>query len=86
MIEPNSLSNLATNMNVPKCQQAQIAYMTCVPYAIKQLATLPNAAQYVDAANGGWLGWPDNMQKFVQIVSQVLISAGIILYNYKLFK
>ena len=77
LIEPDSLPNLATNMNVQKCQQAQTAYMTCIPYAIQQLATLPNVVQYVDAAHGGWLGWPDNMQKFTQIIKTVLTSAGI---------
>jgi cellulose 1,4-beta-cellobiosidase len=76
IIEPDSLPNLATNMNVQKCQQAQTAYMTCISYAIKKLATLPNVYQYVDAAHGGWLGWPDNAQKFSQIISQVLQSAG----------
>jgi len=76
LIEPDSLPNLATNMNVAKCEQAQTAYMTCIPYAIKQLATLPNVVQYVDAAHGGWLGWPDNMQKFTQIIKTVLTTAG----------
>eukprot|EP01084_Bolivina_argentea_P287716 493693_1 len=76
IIEPDSLPNLATNMGVQKCQQAQNAYMTAIPYAIKQLATLPNVYQYVDAAHGGWLGWPNNMQKFVTIISQVLQTAG----------
>lgn len=76
LIEPDSLPNLATNMNVAKCAQAQHAYMTAIPYAIKKLATLPNVVQYIDAAHGGWLGWPDNMQKFTQIIKQVLQSAG----------
>eukprot|EP00483_Globobulimina_turgida_P001898 UN01900 len=76
IIEPDSLPNLATNMNVAKCAQAQTAYMTAIPYAIQKLATLPNVVQYVDAAHGGWLGWPDNAQKFGQIMSQVLQTAG----------
>jgi len=76
LIEPDSLPNLATNLNVAKCQQAQTAYMTCIAYAIKKLAAIPNVVQYVDAAHGGWLGWPDNMQKFSQIMKTVLTSAG----------
>jgi cellulose 1,4-beta-cellobiosidase len=76
LIEPDSLPNLATNMNVQKCVQAQTAYKTCISYAIRQLATLKNVHQYVDAAHGGWLGWPDNMQKFVPIISEVLQGAG----------
>ena len=83
LIEPDSLPNLATNLNVAKCQQAQTAYMTAIPYAIKKLASLPNVVQYVDAAHGGWLGWPDNMQKFTQIIKTVLESAGMIyIYIY----
>jgi cellulose 1,4-beta-cellobiosidase len=76
IVEPDSLPNLATNMDVAKCQQAQTAYVTCIAYAIKQLATIPNMAMYLDAAHGGWLGWANNMQKFVPIVKQVLTEAG----------
>jgi cellulose 1,4-beta-cellobiosidase len=76
LIEPDSLPNLATNLNEPKCQQAQTAYMTCIPYAIQQLGTLSNVYQYIDAAHGGWLGWPNNMQQFTQIIKQVLTTAG----------
>ena len=85
LIEPDSLPNLATNMNVQKCAQAQTAYLTCIPYAIQQLATLDNVWMYVDAAHGGWLGWPDNMQKFVQIIQQVLQTAGTSIYNIYIY-
>jgi len=76
VIEPDSLPNLATNLAVPKCQQAQIAYTTGVAYAIQKLSALSNVHIYVDAAHGGWLGWAANLNAAVTIFSQVLTQAG----------
>jgi len=76
IIEPDSLPNLATNLNVPECQQAQTAYKTCIAYAIQTLSQQPNTYLYVDAAHGGWLGWQNNMEKFAPIVKEVLTMAG----------
>jgi len=75
-IEPDSLGNLATNMNVDKCKQAEQAYLTGISYAIQQIATVSNVVQYVDAAHGGWLGWDDNRQKIAQVFNNVLTKAG----------
>jgi cellulose 1,4-beta-cellobiosidase len=50
------------------------AYKVGIPYAINQLSTLSNVAMYLDAAHGGWLGWSNNLNAFVQTVS----SLGII--------
>jgi len=76
LIEPDSLPNMATNLDMPTCQQAQIAYETGIAYAVKTFAQLSNVYQYIDAAHGGWLGWPNNMQAFVQVVQGVLQNAG----------
>jgi cellulose 1,4-beta-cellobiosidase len=76
IIEPDSLPNLATNMNLQKCAQAQNAYMHGAAYAIKQLATIPNVAIYIDAAHGGWLGWENNRVKAASIFADVLNLAG----------
>ena len=76
LIEPDSLPNLATNLDNPTCQQAQIAYETGIAYAVKTFSQQSNIYQYIDAAHGGWLGWPNNMQKFVTIVQSVLQNAG----------
>eukprot|EP01113_Clastostelium_recurvatum_P012258 TRINITY_DN1634_c0_g1_i1.p1 TRINITY_DN1634_c0_g1~~TRINITY_DN1634_c0_g1_i1.p1 ORF type:complete len:418 (-),score=107.59 TRINITY_DN1634_c0_g1_i1:61-1221(-) len=77
VIEPDSLPNLATNLNIAKCGQAQSAYKQGVAYAIKQLAAVgPNVHQYIDAAHGGWLGWPNNLVAGSQIFSEVLQLAG----------
>ncbi|KNG82745.1 1,4-beta-D-glucan cellobiohydrolase C [Aspergillus nomiae NRRL 13137] len=48
VIEPDSLANLVTNLNVEKCANAQDAYLECTDYALKQL-NLPNVAMYLDA-------------------------------------
>jgi cellulose 1,4-beta-cellobiosidase len=76
IIEPDSLPNLATNLNIAKCQQAENAYINGVAYAIQQLAAQSNLYLYLDAAHGGWLGWPNNLQAAAQIYLQVLNLAG----------
>jgi len=76
IVEPDSLPNLATNLNIPKCQEAESAYINGVAYAIKQLSQQSNVYIYLDAAHGGWLGWPNNLQAASQIFLQVLNLAG----------
>lgn len=53
-IEPDSLANLVTNLDVEKCANAQDAYLECTNYAITQL-DLPNVSMYLDA---GMLKFP----------------------------
>jgi cellulose 1,4-beta-cellobiosidase len=71
VIEPDSLPNLATNQADPHCGNSatQAAYKTGIPYAINQIATCSNVHMYLDAAHGGWLGWPNNLQSFTQTVN-----------------
>jgi len=76
VVEPDSLPNLATNLGVAKCTQAQTAYINGVAYAVQQLSTLSNVHIYVDAAHGGWLGWQQNLNSAVTIFQQVLTLAG----------
>jgi cellulose 1,4-beta-cellobiosidase len=76
IIEPDSLPNLATNQGDPHCGNSATtaAYTIGIPYAVNQLAKLaPKASIYVDAAHGGWLGWDDNLQKFVTAFRQLNI-------------
>ena len=49
---------VVTNQAVPKCGNAAPVYERSISYAIAHLSKLPNVAIYVDAAHGGWLGWP----------------------------
>jgi len=79
VIEPDSLPNLATNMGDPHCGNSATvtAYETCIPYAINQLATVPNVFQYLDAAHGGWLGWTSNLQSYAQTVKSLNIISRL---------
>lgn len=72
VVEPDSLPNLVTNLDDPKCGSTATttAYRTGITYAVKTLAAAcPEATIYLDAAHGGWLGWPDNLQKFASEIS-----------------
>eukprot|EP00026_Physarum_polycephalum_P009634 Phypoly_transcript_09763.p1 GENE.Phypoly_transcript_09763~~Phypoly_transcript_09763.p1 ORF type:complete len:387 (+),score=53.97 Phypoly_transcript_09763:125-1285(+) len=76
IIEPDSLPNLATNLDVPKCAEAQNAYVSGIAYALRQFSAQSNLYMYMDAAHGGWLGWPNNLQAISQIFQKVLAMAG----------
>jgi cellulose 1,4-beta-cellobiosidase len=75
LLEPDSLPNLATNMNIPACQEARTGYIEGVAYAIKAL-NLPNVSIYLDIAHSGWLGWDGNREKAAKIYKQTLKLAG----------
>jgi len=75
VVEPDSLANLVTNMGNAKCQAAEPYYKRGIAYAVAKLS-LPNAFLYLDAAHAGWLGWPKNIVKAVQIYKDVLVMAG----------
>lgn len=75
VIEPDSLANMITNMDVPKCQGAATAYRELTVYAIQQLA-LPNVSMYFDGGHGGWLGWPANLAPAAQMFAQLRTQAG----------
>ncbi|HVU03069.1 MAG TPA: glycoside hydrolase family 6 protein [Polyangiaceae bacterium] len=75
IVEPDSLPNLATNMNQPKCAASADAYRQGVAYAIRTLSA-PNVFLYLDAAHSGWLGWPNNQTATAQIFKEVLDAAG----------
>ncbi|PYI25863.1 1,4-beta-D-glucan cellobiohydrolase C [Aspergillus indologenus CBS 114.80] len=75
VIEPDSLANLVTNLNVAKCANAQSAYLECTNYALEQL-NLPNVAMYLDAGHAGWLGWPANQQPAANLYASVYKNAS----------
>ena len=60
VIEPDSLPNLVTNIDLQTCKDSASGYREGVAYALKQL-NLPNIMMYIDAGHGGWLGWNDNL-------------------------
>lgn len=74
-VEPDSLANLITNMNVQKCQKAAPAYKTLTNYALKAL-DLPNVSMYLDAGHAGWLGWPANLAPAADLFTEIYKAAG----------
>ncbi|OQN95632.1 putative 1,4-beta-D-glucan cellobiohydrolase C [Cryoendolithus antarcticus] len=75
VIEPDSLGNLVTNLNVAKCQEAQPAYESGVEYAMKTL-NFANVAMYLDAGHAGWLGWSANIGPAAQLFARLYKAAG----------
>ncbi|KAH7359758.1 cellobiohydrolase-like protein II precursor [Pyrenochaeta sp. MPI-SDFR-AT-0127] len=75
VIEPDSLPNLVTNINLQTCKDSASGYREGVAYALKQL-NLPNVAMYIDAGHGGWLGWNDNLKPGAQELASVYKNAG----------
>ncbi|KAJ3000681.1 hypothetical protein HDV02_004366 [Globomyces sp. JEL0801] len=84
IIEPDSLPNLATNLQTfpETCGKATPDYEGGVAYALAQL-TLPNVYQYIDCAHGGWLGWEDNQSKMIPIFKRVIEAAKSLNPNVK---
>ena len=75
ILEPDSLPNLVTNMEMERCKVAGPAYREGITYAIQKLSRVPNAYIYLDIAHSGWMGW-DNPAKAAEIYRQVLQDAG----------
>jgi cellulose 1,4-beta-cellobiosidase len=75
VLEPDSLANLVTNLDNPRCAGVAGIYKRGIAYAISKLA-LPHVALYLDAAHAGWLGWPRNLARSIPIYKEVLAMAG----------
>ena len=75
ILEPDSLGNLVTNLNIPKCSEARDVYVDQTAYAIRKLA-LPNVSIYLDAAHAGWLGWDHHRENLIKVYKKVLRAAG----------
>ena len=85
VIEPDSLPNLATNLDEPRCGNpaTRAAYSNGVAYAINTLASrAPHASLYLDAGHGGWLGWPQQADKFANVVSDLANNAHLHLRGF----
>lgn len=79
VIEPDSLPNLATNNDDPRCGNiaTKTAYMDGVAYAVTQLATKTSAIIYIDGAHGGWLGWEDNANDFAAMIGEMNVAKHV---------
>ncbi|KAK0672371.1 family 6 putative glycoside hydrolase [Cercophora samala] len=74
VLEPDSLGNLVTNLNIPLCAGAVDVYRDGIAHAITQLQQ-DNVHLYIDAAHGGWLGWNDNLPLAADEFAEVLKRA-----------
>ncbi|HEY6176736.1 MAG TPA: glycoside hydrolase family 6 protein [Kofleriaceae bacterium] len=74
VIEPDSLPNLVTNLNVTACGQANSTgiYATAIQYALNKLHAIPNVYTYLDIGHSGWLGWPNNASGAVTLFTNVI--------------
>ena len=75
VVEPDSLANMVTNMNVAKCSGAASTYKAGVTYAMQQLNTV-GVYMYLDAGHAGWLGWPANLGPAAQLFADLYKNAG----------
>jgi cellulose 1,4-beta-cellobiosidase len=75
VVEPDSLANMVTNLNVAKCANAERAYKAGVTYALQQLASA-GVYSYVDAGHAGWLGWDANLAPAARLFADLYKSAG----------
>ncbi|KAL6866287.1 1,4-beta-D-glucan cellobiohydrolase cel6c [Amphichorda felina] len=75
VIEPDSLPNLITNIDLQSCQDSAEGYREGVAYALKTL-NFPNVVMYIDAGHGGWLGWNDNLAPGAKELASVYTAAG----------
>jgi cellulose 1,4-beta-cellobiosidase len=81
VVEPDSLPNLVTNLSIPKCAEAQSsgAYAKGVQHALDKLHAIPNVYTYLDVAHSGWLGWDNNFEPSVKLITETIkgTSAGV---------
>lgn len=75
VVEPDSLANLATNIGHPHCgnRATQAAYKEGITYAVQQLTSKTDATVYLSAAHGGWLGWEDNLEKYLNLLKEMAL-------------
>jgi len=80
IIEPDSLPNLITNKGDPRCGNPATtrAYHAGISYAIQQLSLkTPKTTLYLDASHGGWLGWVNNLQSYLDLVFELELDEHI---------
>ncbi|MBN2738415.1 MAG: glycoside hydrolase family 6 protein [Spirochaetales bacterium] len=74
IIEPNSLSNLITNLFTSDCAAANGpgGIAEGIQYALNELNTLGNTYCYVSIESSSWMGWPDNLKNAIQIYGNTI--------------
>src|SRR5215475_3560611 len=74
VVEPDSLPNLVTNLNLQTCATANSTniYAQGVQYALNKLHAIPNVYTYLDIGHSGWLGWPNNASGAVTLFTSII--------------
>jgi len=77
IIEPDSLPNLVTNLNLASCATVNSngAYVQGVQYALSKLHAISNVYNYVDIGHYGWLGWPTNFGPAITLIGNTIKGA-----------
>jgi len=75
VLEPDSLANLVTNLNIESCANAAGAYKAGIAYAISKFQDR-NVAVYLDIGHSNWLGWSSNLQPTAELLAEVKRWAG----------
>jgi cellulose 1,4-beta-cellobiosidase len=75
ILETDSVPNLVTNLDLPKCGAADAPFRRLLAYAAAKLSRA-GAHVYLDAGHAGWLGWDGNRKKVVEIYRDILARAG----------
>ncbi|HEV2961394.1 MAG TPA: glycoside hydrolase family 6 protein, partial [Candidatus Angelobacter sp.] len=77
VIEPDSLPNLVTNLNLAPCAAANSSgvYVKGVQHAINTFHAISNAYLYLDIGHSAWLGWPNNANAAVTLFTSVVSGA-----------
>ena len=80
VLEPNAVAALATAAEGGRCAGAgtSTAYRQGLRYAADRLSRAsPRVALYLDAAHGGWLGWPHEAARFASVVASLGITTHL---------
>jgi cellulose 1,4-beta-cellobiosidase len=59
---------------VEKCGNAFEGQKAAYSAAVAALQ-LPNVALYLDGAQGGWTGWPGNIEKTAAVIGEIVADA-----------
>ncbi|KAK4225676.1 family 6 putative glycoside hydrolase [Podospora fimiseda] len=74
VLEPDAIGNMVTGTTA-FCRNARGPQQEGIGYAISQLQA-NHIHLYLDVANGGWLGWQDNLMPTAREVQTILQKAG----------
>ena len=80
VLEPNAAAALATAAEGGRCAGAgtSTAYRQGLRYAVDRLSRAsPRIALYLDAAHGGWLGWPHEAARYAALVASLGIATQL---------